>query len=70
MTALQRLRLNACRLSSEGTEALADALHHLPQLTELGLDGNRFDNPTAGQTLADSLPKMTALQRLWYDENV
>ncbi|KAI0214398.1 hypothetical protein LSAT2_000525 [Lamellibrachia satsuma] len=64
MTALQRLSLNACRLSSEGTEALADALHHLPQLTELGLDGNRFDNPTAGQTLADSLPKMAALQRL------
>ncbi|KAI0214264.1 hypothetical protein LSAT2_000644 [Lamellibrachia satsuma] len=64
MTALQRLRLNGCKLSSEGTEALADTLRHLLQLTELGLDGNQFDNPTAGQALADSLSKMTALQRL------
>ncbi|KAI0238968.1 hypothetical protein LSAT2_010279 [Lamellibrachia satsuma] len=37
--------LNGCKLSSEGTEALANALHHLPQLTTLRLDGNRFDNP-------------------------
>ena len=34
------------------------------------LEGNKFDDPTMGQRLADSVSKMKALRTLRYDENV
>ncbi|KAI0217829.1 hypothetical protein LSAT2_030431 [Lamellibrachia satsuma] len=70
MTALQQLSLNGCQLSGAGTKALADALHHLPQLTQLMFDNNNLSDPTTGQTLVDSVSKMTSLRTLRYDENV
>ncbi|KAI0241491.1 hypothetical protein LSAT2_025536 [Lamellibrachia satsuma] len=64
MTSLRTLSLNGCQLSDAGTNALSYALHHLPQLVRLRLDGNPFCDPTTCQALAGNVSKMTALRTL------
>ncbi|KAI0221233.1 hypothetical protein LSAT2_027384, partial [Lamellibrachia satsuma] len=64
MTALRSLGLSNCSLSGEGSAALVIALGHLPSLTELKLDTNKFDHPTTGLALAASVSQMKALQSL------